>query len=261
MTRSRLVAALFVLIVAFLGGQQATAQAAPGKAFHFEVSAAWLGLTPRGNVQTNSNRVDFRSDLGMDSFQSQVVFRFDMKPSARDHILFQFTPYRFSGEQTLTRSFRFGGVTYTLNERVTSDASLNYLSAGYQRDVLSRPGLDLRLIAAATYIGVKAEATRPAVGHAEVDRRIAFPLVGIAVGWVPAPQRSWFSIRGEVRGMTFGSYGRYFDGLATFGFTVSPHVTLEAGYHLMDGDGHHNTHGAKLRFHGPLISVRLHDRE
>ena len=261
MPRSGLVSAFLVFSFAATGGRQAPAQDAPGKAFHYEVSAAWIGLTPRGNVQTNSNRVDFRSDLGMDSLQSQVAFRFDMKPSTRDHILVQFTPYRFSGEQTLKRSFRFGGVTYTLNDRVTSDASLNYLAVGYQRDVLTRGGLELGLLGAATYIGVKAEATSPSVGHAEVTRRIVFPLVVSAVRWVPAARTSWFSIRGEVRGMTFGSYGRYFDGLGTIGFAVSPHVTLEAGYHLADGDGHQNARGAKFRLNGPWIGVRLHDRE
>jgi hypothetical protein len=178
----------------------------------------------------------------------------------RSGIFIEFIPYRFSGDQTLTRSFRFGGVTYGVDDRVSAKARLNFVSVGYQYNVLNSPRLELGIVGAAAYVAVKARANSPAIGSAEVNRAIPFPLVGLAAHYSPVVLRSWFSIRGETRGMSFGSYGRYFDGAVALGFDVSPHVTFEPGYRVVDGDGHHATRGAQFNFRGPAVAVRVHDK-
>src|SRR5262245_52656679 len=153
--------ALFVLLAGPLVGSALMAQDAPSKVFRYEISAAWLGLIPKGNVLTNSNRVDFSSDLGIDRIQSQASFRALITPWNRSGLYFEFTPYRFSGKNTITRSFRFGGVTYALNEQVTSKASLNYLSMGYHYNMLTRERLELGFDVGAAYLGARAKASSP----------------------------------------------------------------------------------------------------
>jgi hypothetical protein len=224
----------------------------------YEFSAAWLGLAPRGDVKTNSNTVNFSSDLGMESLQSQVRFRFGIRPSDRKRIQIDFLPYRFDGETTIERSFRFGGVTYDIDERVTSKASLNYIAGAFQYDFVHQPSLSVGVIGAVAYLGLKAEASSPSAGPSEVKRRIAFPLAGAAVRISPS-RLSWLTIRAEGRGMSFGSYGRYVEGAGGIGFRVAPHVTVEGGYYVVDGDGHHGTRGAKFRFSGPSIGLWIHD--
>jgi len=234
------------------------AQDAPGKVVRYEISASWLGLTPKGNVLTNSNRVDFVSDLGIDHRQSQVGFSFLMQPWDRGGLFLEVIPYRFSGELTTSRSFRFGGVTYPANETLTSTATLNYIAMGYQHSIVGRPRLDVGLQAGVAYVGVRARASSASVGSADVDRDVPFPLAGFVARYTPGGQ-SQFSLRGEIRGMTFGSYGRYIEGAGGLGFNLSRHVTLEAGYRVIDGEGHHKTRGAELNFRGPTLTFRLHD--
>src|SRR5215469_6920790 len=133
--------AFFFVVALLLMSQSSIAQAHSGQTDGYEFSASWLPFTPSGNVQTNSNRVQFASDLGIDGTQSQVGFWFLIQPWNRNGLFAEFIPYRFDGEQTNTRSFRFGGVTYPSNQSLTSKATLNYVSAGYLRDIVNRAGI------------------------------------------------------------------------------------------------------------------------
>jgi hypothetical protein len=259
MIRATTFTSLLLIITGLLAGPTSVAQEAAGRAYHYEISGSWLGLTPGGNVQTNSNRVDFGSELGIDGMASQVGFGFLIRPGDRNGIFGEFIPYRFAGAKTIERGFRFGGVSYNANEPVTSEASLSYLSFGYHRSIVDRPRLDVGVRAGAAYIGVNARASSPSAGAAEVTRDVVFPLAGLVAQYFPSAKRS-LNLRGEVRGMSFGSYGGYIDVGGAVGFLLSPRMTLDAGYRAINGDGHHNTRGAELNFRGPVITFRFHDR-
>jgi len=258
MHRTMVCRTFFFVAAILLVAQPLKAQESPGKVYGYEVSGSWLGFAPHGDVQTNSNRVEFSSDLGIDNVQSQAAFWFLIKPWYRSGLFAEFIPYRFDGEQTITRSFRFGGVTYTANQPVTAKATLNYVSFGYLHDVVNRARIEGRLLAGVAYFGLRSSATSPSVGTAEVNRDVPFPLVGFLARYSPS-EASHFSIRGDIRGMTFGSYGNYIDVSGALAYNVSQHITLEAGYRAVDGQGHHKTRGADLNFRGPTITFRLHD--
>ena len=250
--------AFFFVIGLLLTAQSSIAQAYPGKVDTYEVSASWLPFTPSGNVQTNSNSVQFGPDLGIDGTQSQVGFWFLIKPWQRSGLFAEFIPYRFDGEQTTTRSLRFGGVTYPSNQSITAKATLNYVSAGYLRDIVNRARFEGRLLAGVAYFGLRARASSPSVGSAEVNRDVPFPLVGFLARYSPVEDSQW-SLRGDIRGMTFGSYGSYIDVSGAFVFNLSQHISIEAGYRTVDGAGHLGTRGADLNFRGPTITFRMHD--
>src|SRR5262249_58733390 len=145
----------------------------------------WLGLTPSGNVLTNSNRVDFVSDLGIHRMQSQAGVWFATKRN-RSGLFVEFIPYRFSGDRTIIRSFRFGGVTYPVNERITATASLNYISAGYQRSFVDRRNLELAFQAGVVYIGVRARAHNPSIGSAAVTTDAQYRRVRLGIHYSPS---------------------------------------------------------------------------
>jgi hypothetical protein len=256
--RTMMCRTFFFVAAIVLMGQTLKAQESPGKVYGYEVSGSWLGFTPKGNVQTNSNLVEFDSDLGIDGMQSQVALWFLIKPWYRSGLFGEFTPYRFNGEQTITRSFRFGGVTYAANQPVSAKATLNYVSFGYLHEVVNSARFEGKLLAGVAYFGLRSSATSPLVGTAEVNRDVPFPLAGFLGRYSPS-EDSQFSLRGDIRGMTFGSYGSYIDVSGAFAFNVSEHISLEAGYRAVDGHGHHKTRGADLNFRGPTITFRLHD--
>jgi hypothetical protein len=249
--------AIFIAVL-LISAETAMAQILPSEVVGYEVSASWLDLAPRGNVQTNSSRVEFNSDLGLDGMQSQIGLWFSVKPWSRSGLFGEFIPYRFSGEQSITQSFRFGGVTYAANQPVTAKTTLNYLSFGYLHDVVSRRRIEGRWLAGVAYFGLSAKATSPSVGTNEVDRNIVLPVAGFQARYTPSIKRP-FSLRGDLRGMTFGSYGSYVDVSGAFAFNLSQHIDLEAGYRVVDGDGHLRSRGAELIFAGPIVTFRMSD--
>jgi hypothetical protein len=170
----------------------------------------------------------------------------------------EFIPYRFTGEQSITDGFRFGGVTYSANQPLTAKATLNYVSVGYLRDVVSGTHIEGRLLGGVAYFGLRASATSPSVGTNKVTKDLALPLAGFLARYSPSPNRP-FSLRGEIRGMTFGSYGSYIDLSGALAFNLSPHIDLEAGYRMVDGHGHLRTRGADLTFAGPIVTFRMYD--
>jgi len=250
--------AVFFVVTLLLMSQSSIAQATAGKVDAYEISASWLLFAPSGNVQTNSNRVHFDSDLGIDGTQSQVGFWFLIQPWYRNGLFVEFIPYRFDGEQTTMKSFRFGGVTYPSNQSVTSKATLNYVSAGYLRDIVNRAHIEGRLLAGVAYFGLRSRISSPLIGAAEVNRDVPFPLVGFLARYSRADDSQW-GLRGDIRGMTFGSYGSYIDVSGAFAFNLSQHISIEAGYRTIDGAFHHGTRGADLNFRGPTITFRMHD--
>jgi hypothetical protein len=100
-----------------------------------------VGSHTTGTVTTNSNTVNFLSDLGMSNLQSQMKFEFVIRPSDGKRIQINVVPYRFDGETTTQRSFRFARVTYSTNERITSKASLNQIVAPSSMTSCSRRNL------------------------------------------------------------------------------------------------------------------------
>src|SRR5689334_16984483 len=90
----------FFVIALLLMAQSSMAQEFQGTVDGYEVSASWLAFAPSGNVQTNSNRVQFGPDLGINGTQSQVGFWFLIKPWHRNGLFAELIPYRFEGEQT-----------------------------------------------------------------------------------------------------------------------------------------------------------------
>ena len=250
--------AVFFVVTLLLMSQSSIAQASAGKVDTYEFSASWLLFAPSGNVQTNSNRVQFGPDLGIDGTQSQVGFWFLIQPWYRNGLFVEFIPYRFDGEQTTMKSFRFGGVTYPSNQSVTSKATLNYVSAGYLRDIVNRAHIEGRLLAGIAYFGLRSSISNPSIGAAEVNRDVPFPLVGFLARYSRADDSQW-GLRGDIRGMSFGSDGNYIDVSGAFAFNLSRHISIEAGYRTIDGAFHHGTRGADLNFRGPTITFRMHD--
>src|SRR5262249_57188202 len=103
---------------------------------------------------------------------------------------------------------------------------LNYVSAGYLREIINRAHIQGRLLAGVAYFGLRSSASSPSVGSAEVNRDVPFPLVGFLARYSPGEDSQW-SLRGEIRGMTFGSYGSYLDVSGALAFNLSQNISIE----------------------------------
>jgi hypothetical protein len=226
--------------------------------FHVEVTGdAWI-LNTSGHIQSGPTPVDLRGDLGVEQNQPAFFGKLVLKPGRKHRIIVEGTPYELNGRNTITRTIVYRGQTFNVTDTVVSNASLTYLFAGYQYDVVSTPrghfGFELGgtyLDATGTLRGLQSGVT------ATKTQSIGLPLLGAEFRLLPIPGHSLFELNGEVKGMAFGDYGHYVQGTLNAGLRFGL-VTVEAGYRIVDADVHESgsdPSGVSPRFKGPIAGL------
>ena len=223
--------------------------------------AAWF-LHPSGDMISNGNRVDLRTDLGISSRHTSPYIRAILKPSHKNRVVFETVPYRLKGDQQLTRSFTFNGVTYTIQDRIASEANVNYFFGGYQRDFVSGNMGHAGVLTGVGYLDGDANVKSQTRGlQGTESAKIPFPLIGGEFRVFLDP-RGLVNFNAEVKGLPLGGYGHYADALVNVGLSLSPNLTAQVGYAYLNADIHekNNGDGFKLNFRGPIISIQFRDR-
>jgi len=174
-----------------------------------------------------------------------------------NRLLVEGTPYRLDGTTTLTRTFTFSGKTYTVSTPITSHAEINEAFFGYQYDVLSRSGGHVGIQVGAAYFNASGTVSNPTTGSASDSITIGLPLLGAEGRVFLVPNR--VNINGQVKGMSFGSYGKYVETEFNLGVSPLKYLTIQASYRFVDIDIHEST-GSRVvnpRFSGPVFSIQL----
>jgi hypothetical protein len=186
-----------------------------------------------------------------------VVF----KPARRHRLIVEGTPYRLNGDNMIARQITFAGRTYSFQDRVTSEASIDYIFGGYQYDFLSRPAGHVGIQGGVGYANATGTLTDQFGFKGVETQSFPFPLVGLEFRVLPLARRHLFSVRGEAKGMSLGDYGRYVEGGIHGGVGFGRHFTVEAGYRIVDADVHRKdeTRGFTPRFTGPLFSIQVRE--
>src|SRR5438034_8794384 len=152
-----------VLVIVCSCWHPASATAQSAEKYGYEFSAGLWPMSPSGNVLSHGTATDFRSDLGVNS-RVHPMFKAMIKTAERHGFTFEFVPYRLNGDNTLTRSFRFSGRDYPTQDKIHSEASVNYIFGGYQYDLVSAPRGYLELIAGVAYFGASVRVESQQVG-------------------------------------------------------------------------------------------------
>ena len=258
MRNTLFVASLTLLSTGSLGQAADNPGTNPGspESFRIEITgSAWL-LDSGGRIQASGTPIDLVSDLGVQQQQPTFYGKFVFKPTRRQRIVLEGTPFRLSGLNTVHRSVTYHGDTFNINETLKTTADLNYFFGGYQFDVLSGPVGHLGFSAGGAYFSgtgtVSSQNTT-----ASKSQTIGLPLAGAEFRVFPIPGHSWIDFDGEVRGMGFGSYGHYVEAGGNGGVWFG-HIGLQAGYRAVNADLHQNSAGGSGisgRLKGPIFSL------
>jgi hypothetical protein len=198
-------------------------------------------------------------DLGAEQQQPAFFGRLAFKPTRRQEIVVEGMPLSVQGRNTVRRSVTYHDQTFFVNQTLQSSASLTYLFAGYQYDILSGRAGDLGLSAGGAYLS--ATGTIHAVEVATSATRsetVGLPLAGVAFRLFPIPGRRWIEVEGGMRGMAFGGYGSYVQAEASGGVGFGP-VAFLAGYREVRADLHStgaSSSGVNLHLKGPIFSMQ-----
>ncbi len=232
--------------------------------FKIEVTGAAWTVNASGQLLIDGTSFDLVHELAVGQNQPTFYGKLVVKPGRRHRIVVEGTPFRLSGYNSVDQTFLFRGRQYPVNATVSSSAELNYLFAGYQYDVISRPMGHLGFSVGGAYLSaagrVQANTNSLLGGVSDTYSKtetVGLPLTGVEFRVFPIPHHPIIEINGEARGMGFGSYGHYVEGGGNGGINLG-HFAIEAGYRAVVADIHSTSQtpsGIFAHLHGPIYSV------
>jgi len=192
----------------------------PCRAFAFlgiEAGVGYWKQSPSGTLSyqavSASDTLNLKNDLNLGD-KSRPFFRFKAElPAFLPNIYFLATPMSFEGTGTITRSFTYGGQTFTAGAPINStlkmdhyDLALYYSIPLLKTATLRTLNIDLGLDG--RKIDFEATLNQPTAGVASTKNRTLYvPMIFAAVQFRPL---SAFSIEAEGRGAAYGS-NHYYD--------------------------------------------------
>jgi hypothetical protein len=227
--------------------------------FRVEVTAGWWLRDTRGTIQSGIAPVDLRGDLDIAQDEPQFTGRLVFKPAARHRLIFEGSPFRLRGTAEVNRQFTFGGEQFTLRDRVVSTADITYIFGGYQFDLFTGGHGHVGLQGGVGYVDATGTLQSETFGFTGSETQsFPFPLVGAEFRALPLGT-PLVQIGGGLRGASLLDYGHYVEGWLDAGIGIGRHVTVLAGYRVVDSEVHRRdqTRGFVPRFSGPVFSVQF----
>lgn len=254
-----LLAGLYLFAFACVG--RAATDAGDPENFRIEITgSAWV-VDSSGTIRSGGTPVDLVTDLGAEQQQPAFFGTLAFKPTRRQEIVVEGMPLSVQGKNTVRRSVMYHGQTFFVNQTLQSSASLTYLFAGYQYDILSGRAGDLGLSAGGAYVNATGTIHAVEAGTAATkSETLSLPLAGIAFRLFPIPGHRWIEVEGGMRGMAFGGYGSYVQAEASGGLGFGP-IAFLAGYREVRADLHGTgaaASGVNLHLKGPIFSMQWH---
>ena len=220
-------------------------------------ASAWRTHTT-GTIQSGILPIDLQSDLALTdrySFTGRMI----AFPARRHGIVVEGSQLTPEGDNELARTIVFNGRTYNVRDRIQSAAELNTIYAGYQYSVISNSRARVAFGGGAAYIRAHGSIRSLSTGIQAVrEHQIGLPLLAADARVFLLPASNLLEIAGDVKGMSFGRYGRYV--LAGFhgGINFGP-VGFRAGYIILDADVHDGSDASNVgiapRIAGPAFSL------
>jgi len=231
--------------------------------FHIELSAsAWL-VNPGGSIQSGILPIDLQRDLQIEKPQPHFFGKLVVKPARRHRLMVEGVPYRLAGAATVTRQITFAGRTFTVQDFVTSDATIAYIAGAYQFDIVSRPQGHFGLLAGVGYVDATGTLSSRQFGFSGAEHQsFPFPQAGAEGRAFLLPHRNLLEVDGELKGMSLGDYGHFLHFAVRAGVSVGRRFTIQAGYMISNSDIHRKdqTRGFNPTFLGPVFGIQLRDR-
>jgi outer membrane protein len=220
--------------------------------YWFPDLAATAQTTTAGIPET---KIDVQDDLGVgdENFLSGEAFaRF-----GRVTLRLGYTPIRFEGNKTLTRTIEFGGETFSGSDNVISRLDVDMLDAELQVDILRHDliaaSFYLGLIGKVKYVDGKVELTSSALTERR-DFKAPIPMIGLAAG--AGFVNNLVRVDARVTGMAY-SGNHLYEADAFASLCPFPFFRIQGGYRYIELKADENDIVADLKLKGPYVGAQL----
>ena len=180
-------------------------------------------------------------------------------PGRRHGIVLEGSRLALEGGNDLSRTIVYNGRTYDVRDRIQSAAELDTIYAGYQYSVISGSRGRLAFGGGAAYVRAYGSIRSVTTGiEAAREHQVGLPLLSADARVFLLPDTSLLEVAGDIKGMSFGRYGRYVLGGIHAGINFGP-VGVRVGYIILDADVHEGSEASNVgiapRLAGPAFSL------
>lgn len=234
------------------------------------ISAFLFYSSPSGNIQGNSDTtaVDLNKDLGFNSY-STFTGKVDWKFTHKNHFYLVGSNYDHSKQKVLERTIEFQGQTFNAGATVNAQLNAPEIAPGYQYDIIRRKrghlgvGVQIDLFNVSSSISATAQVTGDGVHQAAAVAKgsllAPIPVAGPDFRFYLTDSPRLF-VEGQVNGMYFFGYGDFAATADDIGFTISKHLSLNAGYQLgsrlvVKNSASNNRIGLRLTQSGAIVGI------
>lgn len=238
--------------------------------YKIRFDAGWFYSNPTGTIRAQGDTypVDLVKDLNFSSY-STFAGKVDWKFTHKNHFYVVIVPLWTSRATTLSRDIVWAGNPIHVGAVVESELHAFEVAPGYQYDIIWRRrghlglAVQINLFNTSAKISAAAQTTADGTHQAAVSasKSLLAPLP------VAGPQfRLYLTnsprvfIEGNVYGIYFFGYGSFVSSAGDLGFTLSKHVTANAGYQLgtrLNVNGTSNRLGLDLTQKGPVAGLEF----
>jgi hypothetical protein len=210
--------------------------------YKIRIGGFWLHSSPTVSAEAagHNGLINFNRDFGFDDY-STFTGKFDWKFTRKNHLYFVAAPFIQSTTVTLNRTIVFRGQTFDVGAVATGNLSAILYAPGYQYDIIRRKRGHLGLAIQANIFdstgSISASAQVTGAGAQQVAATRSTSL--IAPIPVAGPEfRLYLTnsprlfVEGNVYGMYFFGYGNYYSTAGDLGFSITKHLSVNAGYSI-----------------------------
>jgi hypothetical protein len=262
--------ALAIVALALVGTNVRAQQSEEFDNYKLKIDAAWFYSNPTGTVraQSDTEPVDFHRDLEFGSY-STFAGKIDWKFTHKNHFYVVIIPLWSSQTATLSRDIVWNGNPIHVGAVVQSELHSVEAAPGYQYDIIRRRrghlgiAVQIDLFNSTAKISAAAQVTGDGTQQAAVSSSKSLlaplPVAGpeFRLYLTKSPR---LYIDGNVYGMYFFGYGNFISSAGDIGYTVSKHVSLNAGYALgsrLNVNGTSSRIALDLAQKGPLVGLEF----
>lgn len=261
---------LMLIIVLASGVKIASAQSEDLDQHKLRIEAYWLYSTPTITMQgaNNNGTVNFNQDFNFNEY-STGIGRIDWKFTRKNHLTFAILPFIQDKTVVLSHTVTFAGQTFNVGLRTDGKLQFVTYAPGYQYDIFRRRrwhlGIAVQINLADTTgtLNASAQVTGTGVHYSAVTARgsLLAPLPAIGPEFrVYLTNSPRLFVEGRFNGMYFFGYGNFLSTFDDVGFSITKHISINAGYGLgsrLRINNESNRIGIRLTQKGPFVGAQF----
>jgi len=179
----------------------------------------------------------------------------DLQLFQKHHLRLAYIPIKFEGDTLLTQSIEFGGETFEISDRVSSELRMSTLELSYRYDIYLGRWVTLSPLIQVSAIDGRVKVRDDTLGlEADESQWVPVPALGLRAEFYPLARIGIFA---EGKGFTIGDPATMWDVQGGVTLHLLRWLALRGSYRVIDYDVDYQGYKVNARVQGPFVGATL----